>query len=542
MIHGWRTRLHYWSRRGDFVKKTALFVVIGGFILASVIIQLTPDGGSTIAMDPVEQKIRNDWQRLRNESEANPRELSRWLRQVMPNTQMLSESLGMAVPTWAEFEKKGELFAYEVRPLLSKHASSPDIQKLLVDYIAACLAEKEPAGIEAAKRLHDQAHQEKPPPLANELHASVLLRTDHDADALTALMRETMLFADALPARETATRLALRLKDESSLRQIVSAGWLENLPAMVEHHVGLELGDLLMQWHGLLRHRLSSLPFMALMMTALVAVLWYIILVQHTPEQSWRWIWPITPIVAGIASVWPTLSLVAWQENVMGIVDEVPFPWDLWHLIIGVGLREEMCKLILAAFFMPWLLWRRAPGLALMTGAFVGLGFAVEENIDYYQDFGDGVALVRFLSANFMHVAMTGLTTHALYDMLRSRFHRAQQFLITFFTIVVAHALYDFHPPEMTGLGGYLPMLILAYIAWQFWDRVEAEMPHSRQLISPASIFLIGTALVIAVSFLVSVIENPTREALIGTAAQCVSFLPVALIYWRRFEGSLFAR
>lgn len=539
MIKGWRSRLHYWSRRGHAVKKTACTIVLGGFAIAWIIVQLTPDHGPSVSMDPMEQKVRNDWQSLRAASEPRPREMALWLRQMLPNVQALADILGMEPPTWAGFEKSGELLSFQVRPLITQHAVTPETQKLLLDYIAGCLAQKEPIGIEAIQRVRDHALQEKPIPLANELHASLLLRTHHDADALAAMMRETTLFADAAPARETATRLALKLKDDASLRQIVSAGWLSGLPPIMEHLIGLQLRDLMMQWRGLLRHRLETLPYHALAVAALAALLWYIILVQHTPDQSWRWSWPIAPIVAGIASIWPTITLSAWQQNVMGIVDDVPFPMDLWHLIIGVGLREELCKLALASLFMPWLVWRRAPGMALMTGAFVGLGFALEENIDYYQDYGDGVALVRFLSANFLHVAMTGLTTHALYDMLRSRFHRAQQFIITFFTIVIAHAIYDYDPPQITGLGGYVPMLILAFVAWQFWDHVEAEMPHSRQLISPAAIFLIGTALVIAASFLLSAFQTPTREALIGTAMQCVSFLPIAVIYWRRFERDI---
>ncbi len=539
MIYGWRSRLHYWSRRGDKLKKMACIIVLSGFALAWIIVQLTPPRGHAVSMDPMEQRVRNDWQSLRAASEPQPREMASWLRQTLPNIDTLSDILGMDAPTWASFEKSGKLLAYEVRTLLTKHAVQPEMQKLLLDYIAGCLAQKEAVGIEATKRIRDQAQQENPMPLANELYASLLLRSDHDADALIALMRETTLFADAEPARETATRLALKLNDDASLRQIVSAGWLEKMPPIMEHLAGVQLGDLMMQWRGLLRHRLATVPYQALAITALAAALWFIILVQHTPPQSWRWTWPIAPIVAGIASIWPTVSLAIWQEDVMGIVDDVPFPWDVWHLIIGVGLREELCKLALAVLFMPWLVWRRAPGMALMTGAFVGLGFALEENIDYYQDYGDGVALVRLLSANFMHVAMTGLTTHALYDMLRTRFHRAQQFIITFFSLVVAHAIYDYEPPQITGLGGYLPIVILAFVAWQFWDLVDAEMPHSRQLISPAAIFLLGTSLIIAVSFLLSAFETPTREALVGTAMQCVSFLPVAVIYWRRFERGL---
>lgn len=539
MIQGWRSRLHYWSRRGDQLKRMACLIVLGGFAAAWLIVHLGPDHDPSVSVDPMEQKFRNDWQRLRTADSPRPREMARWLRQILPNITAISDSLGMRPTTWASFEKSGEILVYEVRSLLARHATTPEMQKLLLDYITGCLAQKEAAGIEATKRVGDQAKQAGPMPLANELYDSLLLRTRQDDAALAALMREATLFADAGSARETAARLALKLKADASLEQIARAGWMEDLPAIMEHHIGVQLGDLLMQWRGLLRHRVETLPYHALAIFALVALLWYTILVQHMPPGPWRWVWPILPVIAGIASIWPTVSLSIWQEDVMGIVDDVPFPLDLWHLIIGVGLREELCKLALAALFMPWLVRRRAPGMALMTGAFVGLGFALEENIDYYQNFGDGVALVRFLSANFLHVAMTGLITHALYDMLRTRFVRAQQFITTFFVIVIAHALYDFEPPAISGLTRYLPMLVLAFVAWQFWDRVEMEMPHSRQLISPAAVFLIGTALVIAASFLLSAFEELTREALVNTAVQCVSFLPVAVIYWRRFEHSL---
>jgi RsiW-degrading membrane proteinase PrsW (M82 family) len=311
----------------------------------------------------------------------------------------------------------------------------------------------------------------------------------------------------------------------------------------LEHEAGIVLGDLAMQWRGLLKHRFETVPYLALALTGLAAGLWYVLLVMHSPMQPWRWSWPIAPIVAGIASIWPTVSMIAWQEDTMGIGgDDVPFPYDLWHLIIGVGFREEICKLALASLFMPWLVWRRIPAMALMTGAFVGLGFALEENMDYYADYGNGVALPRFLSANFMHIAMTGLTTHALYDMLRSRFHRVQEFISTFAMIVVAHAVYDYDAPQITGLSSYVPMLILALLAWRFWDEVEKEMPQVRQTISPAAIFLIGSALVIAVSLIITAVQDGTWLAVVDAAKSCASILPVAVIYWRRFEGGLSSR
>lgn len=545
MIKGWRSRLHYWSRRRDVLQKWSVGIVLGAFLLSWIIVRITPpEPASAASVDPVEQSIRKEWQRLRNATAPTPRDLTHWLRKLMPSLPLLTESLEASeAPDWPGYQKSGKILAYEIRPLLVRHLPDPEAQKLAEDYLAACLAEKEPLGREAAARVSALANQEKPPAHANELHASLLLRTDHDGDALAAMMREGMLFEGTAKVRETAVRLAVNLKDEAALSAMDESGWLAATPPFLEHQAGLILGDLGMQWTGLLKHRLESLPIPALFLTALAASLWYVLLVQHSPKMPWRWSWPVAPIVAGIASIWPTVSMIAWQQDKMGINDElVSFPYDLLHLIIGVGFREEFCKLALAALFMPWLLHRRSPGLALMTGAFVGLGFALEENVDYYLDYGNGVALSRFLSANFLHVAMTGLTTHALYDMLRSRFARAQQFITTFAAIVVAHAVYDYDAPAITGLSDYVPMVILAMLAWQFWDVVEAEHPHSRQTISPAAIFLLGSSVLIAISLLITAFKDSTWPGVLDAARNCAGILPVALIYWRRFEGGLNAR
>lgn len=542
MIKGWRARLHYWSRRRDVLKKLSIGIVLGAFFLSWIIVRLQPQQAGPLTMvDPIEQSIRNEWQRLLHATAPAPRDLTHWLRKLMPSLPLLTEALETAdAPTWDEYQKTGKVLAYEIRPLLATHLPDPAAQKLAEDYLAACLAEKDQIGRDAAARVAALAGQEKPPPYANELHASLLLRVDHDQEGMAAMLREGQLFEGTAKVRETALRLALNLKDADALRTMHEQGWLATTPPILEHEAGVILGDLGMQWTGLFKHRMESLPFSALMMTIIAAGLWYVLLVQHAPKMPWRWSWPVAPIVAGIASIWPTVSMIAWQEDTLGINEElVTFPYDLWHLIIGVGFREEICKLALAALFMPWLLHRRSPSLALMTGAFVGLGFALEENVDYYQDYGSGVALTRFLSANFMHVACTGLTTQALYEMLRSRFGHAQHFIITFATVVTAHAVYDYNAPAITGLSGYLPMLVLAMLAWQFWDVVEDQHPHSRQTIAPAAIFLIGSAMVIAISLILTAVRDSDWQSVLAAAMNCVSILPVAVIYWRRFEGGL---
>lgn len=543
MNKGWRSRLHYWSRRKDVLRKAALGTVAGAFFLAWGIVQTRPGNTDGFMMDPVEHSIREEWRRLSNDVRPEPRRLTHWLRKLTPSLVLLAESLDMPEASWAAYAKSGSILAYEVRTLLDRHLADPVSRGLAEDYLAACLAEDEAAGREAAVRLGAAAARQDCPAHACEFQGSLLLRSGDDEAALAAMMKESLQFPEAGQVREAAFRLALHLEDETVLRTFQAKGWLDAMPGLMKHEAGVVLGDIGLQWHGLLLHRLGHLPLAAVCLTGLAAGLWYVLLVVHLPGPGWRWVWPLAPLLAGVASIWPTVSLIAFQQDRMGIDEEgVPFPLDLVHLIIGVGFREEVCKLALAALFMPVLLRRRMPGMALMTGGFIGLGFAMEENIDYYQDMGGAVVLGRFLSANFMHIALTGLSTQALYEMLRTRFAKAAQFLTTLGVLILVHALYDYDAPELGGLESYMPMVILALLAWRFWDMVEAMMPGARQTVAPAAIFLSGVALVTAGSLVITAVETGLWASVLDAARHCAGVLPVAVIYWRRFEGGLNAR
>lgn len=543
MNKGWRSRLHYWSRRKDVLQKAALGTVAGAFFLAWGIVQTRPGNAGGFMMDPVEHSIREEWRRLSNDARPEPRRLTHWLRKLTPGLVLLAESLDMPEASWAAYAKSGSILAYEVRTLLDRHLVDAVSRGLAEDYLAACLAEDEAAGREAAERIGAAAARQDCPAHACEFHGSLLLRSGDDEAALAAMMKESLQFPEARQVREAAFRLALHLEDEAVLRIFQAKGWLDAMPGLLKHEAGVVLGDIGLQWHGLLLHRLGHLPLAAVCLTGLAAGLWYVLLVVHLPGPGWRWVWPLAPLLAGVASIWPTVSLIAFQQDRMGIDEEgVPFPLDLVHLIIGVGFREEVCKLALAALFMPVLLRLRMPGMALMTGGFIGLGFAMEENIDYYQDMGGAVVLGRFLSANFMHIALTGLSSQALYEMLRTRFAKAAQFLTTLGVLILVHALYDYDAPELGGLESYMPMVILALLAWRFWDMVEAMMPGARQTVAPAAIFLSGVALVTAGSLVITAVETGLWSSVLDAARHCAGVLPVAVIYWRRFEGGLNAR
>lgn len=529
---GWRASIHSLSRNSSFLKRLALAIAGGGFMVALLIIAVSPDTGHYITVDPVEQKIRQQWQELQRAEKPTPHELVSWLHQVTGQIHHIAEVLEVKATTLEDFGREGQLAGYDIQPLLVRHSADPAVQQLWRDFIQAALSHE----TALTQALSEKAAQPSPLITANLIQAYQMQERDPSA-SLAALMREASFFPQPGIVRDSAFHLAIVLKDVPVLRQIAAQpDWWYSIDPDVRQHAAAIMGDYRLQWEALLKYRfLFSAPLGTLAVALLAASIWYVILVLHGVQVPWRWVSPLLPLLAGILSVWPVLLISSWQEVALGIRKDAPFPYDLWYQIGGVGMREELSKLLLASLFMPWLLHRRPPGGALMVGAFVGLGFALEENINYYLQYQGGVALARLFTANFLHAALTGTSTHALYVLLRSRFNTADRFLVTFMAVVLVHGCYNYASSVTFAQGIYiLSTILLAYMAWHFLDLVDQECPRSRQWISPAAIFITGTALLLAAIFLTIAIRTPDRQLLAAAATECVAMFPIAFIYWRR--------
>ncbi|TDU81733.1 RsiW-degrading membrane proteinase PrsW (M82 family) [Prosthecobacter fusiformis] len=533
MIHGWRSQIHYWSRNSGFLKRLALAIATAGFLLSLLIIVLTPDASQFTSTDPLEQKLRTEWQVLNRADKPTPHELVRWLHHATDNIHHLCSVLGIKTTTWDDYKTDGRLAGHEVRPLLEKHSADPAVVLLWENYIQASLNRD----VETSRWLSEQAAL--PAPLITApLIESFQLAELSPSRSLAALMREATLFPSPL-VREAALHTALVQKDLPAMRLIADQpDWWSTMPAQLRRAAASELGDFRLQLQSMLAYRfILEAPGGTLAVALLAAAIWYVILVLHGLRGTWRWVFPLLPLLAGIFSVWPVFFISSWQEFTLGMKEDGPFPQDLWYQIGGVGMREELCKLLFASLFMPWLLIKRPAGGALMIGAFVGLGFALEENIGYYLRGDDGVPLTRFFTANFFHAALTGISTHAFYQLWRSRFGTADRFIITFLGVVVAHGAYNFgYSDRFADTNAYLSIIILAFVAWHFLDLVDQECPPGRQWLSPAAVFLVGTASLMAVIFLSIAIRTPDRHILVLAATQCISMFPIAFIYWRRLS------
>jgi RsiW-degrading membrane proteinase PrsW (M82 family) len=531
MSFGSRTRLHHLARHTALLKRLALAITLFGFFGALLIIALSPDRQRYASLDPKVIESRNGWQDLQRADASDPHELARWLYLTMQQVHELSTALKIKVTTWEDYQRDGSISGLEVRGLLEKYSADPAVRQLWEAFIQAGLSREA-----ALWTALDEKAEQTPPLITANLITAYHWKEIAPQRSLHALMREAKFYPESELVKNSAFHLAVELKDKDVLQQMADQPeWWSTMPAELRQQAAALIGDYQLQWLALMEMiSILSAPVGVLGIAVLAASIWYIILILHGVRGRWRWVSPLLPLAAGILSVPPVIMIDTWQQLVLGMAEDNPFPQDLWYQIGGVGMREESMKLIMAALFMPWLLRKRPPGGALVVGAFVGLGFALEENINYYITYQGGIALARFFSANFFHAAMTAITAHALYELLRSRFGSADRFLLSFFGVVTAHGCFNYLQSAPIDGANIFSMIILVLTAWYFLDQVYLQCPVERHWITPAAVFLLGTAALMAIIFLSIAIRTPDRHLLVAAAIQCVECFPMAFIYWRR--------
>lgn len=538
--HGWRTRLHILSRSHRHLGFICAAILIAGYAAATIIAS-SRDPGFSSHDESAELRhyFAKGLREVASSTKPHDRELAAWLYDLCTDIHETAAEWELAVPSAEDYRKTGQVFDIKVKEAIEKHAGPQDQQVLFGDYVIASLDAKGSQGKEAWKRIEAAALRIPPAPLANEFLGYLLHEADRRMEALTALRREGAL-PEAEHARESALELAITLGDPQAVRELLDQPSYRALASGYQLiSAGALLGDWRLQIEGTLGGLWERARWDTIIVGLLAASLWYAVFVRLGDRRPWRWLTPLGGVLAGVLSVAPTMLVVHYQDAIMGLSEHGGFPRDLIYYVAGVGLREELCKLALFALFLPWLLRRRDPLQALLTGAFVGLGFALEENFGYYMRSGFDVATGRLLTANFFHAALTAPAALALYEMLRTRFAKAEQFIGTFIAVVLAHGIYDW---AFTG-GQSLPfvgdislisMATLALLANHFFHQVETMARPSGSVISLLSIFVAGSSIVVAVSLVMVAVESPSLTAVNMTAAAIVSYVPIVIFYLRR--------
>jgi RsiW-degrading membrane proteinase PrsW (M82 family) len=259
-------------------------------------------------------------------------------------------------------------------------------------------------------------------------------------------------------------------------------------------------------WWGIPKLMLRDLRQPGIIAIALLAAIsWLVFLWQVLRIRSaldWRVPTTLAAVGLGVLSVWPTLFFIFWQEVRWGLEESVELVPGIRFFILGVGLREELAKLLCLLPLMAVLVPKRDESAALIASACVGLGFALEENLGYYLGSQGGETMGRFLTANPFHMALTGLIGLHVYRAIIDPKNWAPPALAVFGVMVFAHGAYDalIVLPQLEDLS-FLTIVIFALVTYQFFHELRTLRPTGRDTISLSATFLFFVSMLTAVTF-----------------------------------------
>ena len=364
----------------------------------------------------------------------------------------------------------------EIDALFSRIDLTEDVQ-LLGLFWRAALQKQVPETLR--QRVVALAAREPPTPFANHLLGNEARRNGRLIEAATRLEREGLHF----PERADDFRLAMRILVMAELwdeigERMKNPAVAPHMPPALRYGYAVRTKDVRGAVRAIVEIALERRPAAALAMAAISGAMWLLFLLRlgRVREQlSSRLPLFLAAFVLGIVSVLPTLVVVGLEESLLGFRERGELVSDFIFFTVGVGLREELCKLLLFLSLLPILRARGNRLEVLACGALVGLGFATEENVQYLQHGGLTTGLSRFLTANFLHMALSGLLALAAFDALRDQRGDTPTFSRTLLTVTALHGAYDLFlsSRDLDGLG-FLSMTIFIILTRLFLREVAA--------------------------------------------------------------------
>ncbi|CAN5379360.1 hypothetical protein BH09MYX1_BH09MYX1_18870 [soil metagenome] len=361
-------------------------------------------------------------------------------------------------------------------------------------------------GDESARReLEASANAEPPLPWANRMLTRDAHLHEDDRAAAKLYLREGLAFPSRIGDVDTAITLLIEQEEWDAVDEhLRDARIADALQPDTNYEIAVHRRD----WKGAVRTLPQTwLPRFAgagPWLSAIAALAWgfFCTRLGRVGDRPWfRLPLYLVAFVLGVASIGPTLFLISVEEASLHLVETGDLVRDLLYFVFGVGLREEASKLLLFALLLPVLRKWGDKLDVLACGAMVGLGFAAEENLGYLASGDLGTGLGRFLTANFLHMAMTGLLASALDDLLRDSERYAAEFFRKSLLVVAIHGVYDCAISHADVGGGYISMIVFFILTKMFVDAVDAARKKADRGFTPVHAFIVALAVVTGASF-----------------------------------------
>jgi len=279
-----------------------------------------------------------------------------------------------------------------------------------------------------------------------------------------------------------------------------------------------------------------------IIVTLFAALIWFAIIAnlgQLIEDFLIRLTLYSSAFISGFISTFLVLGLVYWQENKLGLKINGETVNDIIYCICGIGLREELIKIIFFAPFLIILKKRQSAMEALACAACVGLGFACSENILYFGSGFESAVFPRFLTANFLHTSLTAIVGLSMYYLILNPVKNWENFFKNFIIVVVAHGAYDALVgivPNLANSMGLVSIIIFAIISNSYLNLAKQMRTGKPSALSPLGIFIIGSCLLIGISWNLACYLYPLKTVVSSIGESTLSMGALAFIFINQFR------
>jgi RsiW-degrading membrane proteinase PrsW (M82 family) len=378
-------------------------------------------------------------------------------------------------------------------------AALPDELLLVARFVAE---DPTPPSVQSA--MEAGAKREPPIPWYNHLLAEEALEEDRGSEAALYFEREGLAFRDRHEDVDRAITILMDTDDwEGVEKEMSDARVIASLDPDTKQRFAQHERDWLnaVKWFALgWRARLT---LVGLAMSGTAALAWGFFcgrLGRLAERPVRRLVFYVAAFALGVLSVVPTVTLITLEEIKLRLVETGDAARDILFFIFGVGLREEASKLLMFALLLPALRKWGDKLDVLVGGAMVGLGFAAEENLGYLAGGNLHTGLGRFLTANFLHIAMTGVLATALDELVSDPEGQAAEFSRTAFLVIGLHGAYDFLLSHEEFGGSFMAMAVFFFLTRLFLGAVARARRRVDRGLSPLQAFVLAASAVTGVS------------------------------------------
>lgn len=407
--------------------------------------------------------------------------------------------------------------------------------QVLKAYSQALLAPSAPQDNSSPAELLALAQRDPPLPYANYALSLFYSSTANTEKAIAAAKSEIAAYPSSASRLLLVDILSVHQRYEE-IEELLADPEFEPL---VDSFLRRDIALTRMDWPVLIKTLLPIAYEDTSLAMALLALLtgacWTALLLRFSGKLSWSIpvVWLTIPaLLLGALSAHLTILAIYLQEEQLGLSRGNEIIGQAIYCFAGIGLREELLKLLCFIPLIPFLIKRKNELEILVVASLVGLGFAVEENISYFEQSQGIAAIGRFITANFFHLSLTGLCGLTLTQAIIFRGSAINTAVSTFGIAVLAHGAYDAFIiiPEL-GEYSFATIIVFILISYQYFSWIRHLRPVWNDPISISAQFTFSLVLIFGASYLLLSWERgpfesiaPLTEEVLGLAILLVMF------------------